>query len=99
MTVQHTIRSPRTLFSKETKTIMISGVKPEDACELARNLKNVFWYYGRTSIHEVNVTGDIIKEVQISGGDVWESQSDCDHFLSGFELGMTMSGVDIWKRK
>ncbi|MBP9902801.1 MAG: hypothetical protein KBH45_15175 [Verrucomicrobia bacterium] len=95
MTITETVRDPKRLFSKEMKIIQITGVTQADAQELAQRLRHLFFEHGYDSNYQVYVSGEKVGGVTIMGNDHWESPDDCHHFVEGFQLGMSMSGVDV----
>lgn len=74
---------------------MISEVSPADAKELSDELRWMFSKHGNDSHYEVTIHGDKVDGITIRGGDRWESQNDRDHFLFGFQLAMSMNGIDV----
>jgi hypothetical protein len=95
MKMTYEIRQKRTLFSKEVIAIKISEVSPDDAKTLADELRWMFSKHGNDSHYEITIYGSEVNGVSIRGGDRWETRADRDHFIFGFQLAMSMNGIDV----
>ena len=91
MKIERTVRPHLSIFEKQQTKIVVSGVTPAKAEELFTVLGSLrFRQCGDKGILELYIEAD-----NFWTGDNWKTQSDCDHFLAGYELGMLLNGVDI----
>ncbi len=91
MNIKYQLTKKPTLFSKGTHVAQISDVSLADANELFQTLLHLRLFESGKE----NESWVTISTQEFSGEELWQNQSDCEHFLSGFELAMMLNGVKM----